>query len=799
MVDGVVGNAKTSLVEGQLSDPLELLDEPSAPLLSPLDARALSAAKVYETSWDDYARSKAKAIYDETLWIRGLFGALDGLIISYSTFKYVFDFISPANVASADAMHDWMVTGSGALSVCTGSLAIITLSLVGNLFDDNHKNSLLRSMTAIWPYVRDGFKGLKFAYKGVRSTIQVAQLMGVDLRSMIFPLGLVLGVAAAANRIWYRSQVTEKRKEQQKINNVLLSRAQNLGMDDRYELHDGAGMSDNTLTLKPKTLYLQLNDEGVLEYRVIDPAGQLAKGKLSLERDVYGHEVGEEESRDLAHLMNRYRDQILAATCHNGHTATPNTASNREAIRDLIKDGSSFPQRGVVVASALFGGFVDGLYTYMGAMGLAILSPQLFAAMAVCCLVFTVICVMNRYYEEDQYQNEFLRSKLNVELVLAAKEIEDSFSQMQKLSKRKAKIFEIANSHRADGLKETPERQEDEKIDVEINSLDELLNLQQEIFKKLKTQYDELYEVSTGRAILMGLRTGLYCYSAVSSLMLAYAAFCTTFPPALLVTAVAIGILSLIGFAIHAVIVNNSQHPEKVNLDEGEPRKNLKLGLYVHRIKETLITGRKIESVPHDERDALMDGMPMGPMPQIDYQPALEIVRSCCSGLPKGNKGVDFVGECWLEPDSQGHYQETPWMSQVGVVFSLFYAVVYALRAFGKGCRGANDVPVAKLHIRPDFDEGDSFPSSPVNTPLNVSIEPSPSLLSSMVYTLNASTDSVTTDFHTEPASQLPSSPSVEDMSRASPSSMSGWPGFFGAMGGNSSAVDLASSSHQPS
>lgn len=704
MVDGDIQDAENSQLVRSPSDPLELLDAPATPphQLPYLDLLALHAANIASSALDFDVRKKAKAIYDQTLLIRGLFGALDGLIISYSAFKYIFDYITPADISSSDAMHDWMVSGGGAIGACSASLAIITLSLVGNIFDDEHKNPLIRSMAMIWPYVRDAFKGLKFAYKGVRSTVQVAHLMGLDLRGMIFPIGLVLGVAAAANRIWYRNQVTEKRKEYQKINNVLLSRAQNLGMDSRYDLLDDTGIADDAL--QRQTLYLHINHEsGFVEYRVINPLGEVVKGKLSIENDLHFNGLnpqGEVIALTLDTLSTYYRDQILTTTCNNGHTATANTADNRLAIRQTIKDDSLLPKRSVVIASALFGGFIDGLYTYMGAMGIAILSPQLFAAVLACCVIFTVICVINRYYEEDQFQKEFIRSAKNVELVLAAKDIEDSFSQLKALSRLNALNSRQVKKDIDNGLTDSPAIRESERLDQESKQLDVLLqNTQLPAFESVQTEYDEIYEVSTGRAILIGLRSGLYFYSAVSSIIFAYAAFCATFPPALLVTAIAIGIVSLIGFAIHAVIVND-EHSAKVNANKAVRSAEINLVTYVNTIKETFRLGEEIKPTSEEEHNALMDGMPIGPVPQLDYQPALEIVRSCCSGLPKGNKGLDFVGEYWLEPDSQGHYQEATWMMPVGGVFSVFYSIVYALRAFGKGFRGANDVPLPTLPRR---------------------------------------------------------------------------------------------------
>lgn len=677
----------------------DLVNQPSY-----FDNLVLSAAQIYHDACDIDVKKKAKVLYDDTMWIRGLFGALDGLIISYSTFKYIFDFVAPRDASSSDVMHDWMVTGPGALGACVTSLAIITLSLVGNLFDDGDKNPLKRSMAMIWPYVRDGFKGLKFAYKGIRSTVQTAQLMGFDLRAMMFPVGLVLGLAAAANRIWYRIQVTEKRKEYQKHNNQLLERAQNLGMNTVYDLRDGGGIDDNDLV--QQTIYFCLPPkDGFLEYRVKNPAGNVVKGKLSIEHDL----------KDLAgnralslEIIKQHQSNILKTTGNNGHTATANTSENREAIRKLIKDDTkkddtTLPDRHVVIASALLGGFVDGLYTYMGAMGLAALSPPLFGAMLVCCMIFTVICVLNRYYEEDQYQNEYLRSAKNVEWVLAAKTVNESFLELQAISE---KIASNALQYKKDKDALLTEQNSDAISLTQAYELQTTLLFEGRIPKErealgvIEQEYHDLYHVSTGRAVLMGLRNGIYFYSAVSGIVFAYAAFCTVFPPALLITAVAIGLVSLFAFVVHSVLVNDA-HNEALkgkNAHKARDEKYLNLQAFIGAMKQIFMAGQKIEPQPEREREVLMDGLLVDPIPDVDGQKITEVLRAACSGLnQKGNKSFDFVGEYWLEKDSQGHYQEASWMTPLGAVLSIFYSVVYALRAFGKGFRGANDVPLPSL------------------------------------------------------------------------------------------------------
>lgn len=675
-----------------------------------LDRLALAALYLKERLLTLEAKKIAQAIYDETIWVRSLFGALDGLIISYSVFKYLFDYITPSSISSVDYMHDWMLTQGGVLGASSASLAIIALSIVGNVFDDDHKNPVIRFMTTIWPYVRDGFKGLKFSYKGIRAAVQAAQLLGCDARAIIFPAGLVLGLFAAYNRVWYRSQVTDKRKDYQKANNVLLKRAQRLGMNPVYDLAVAANVT--VAQLQSQTVYLTLkSDDGILEYKVKDYDGALIQGKISIEKELLAKDANGISIKDLTLdiLISQYKDSILKATANNGHTAKANIVDNRKHIRDAINGESLLPSRYVVISSALFGGFIDGLYTYMGIIGLAVLAPQLLAAVVACCAIFNLICMVNRYYEEDQYQVDFERSAKNVELVLLAKEMQASFLALHKLSKIVAGIKETKNLEEAKKSREHCEGQ------VLMDALDP--NKENNLFDKfvsLKDQYDNLCKISTGRAVLIGLRSGIYFYSALSSVVFAYAAFCATFPPLLLVSAVAIGVLSLIGFAIHAVIVNHQSNKGSSKKCDQLPEEK-KLQALLESVKGKWMETQEIPPLPVAEQDPWSDAIWMPSSPHGDLQPYTEIVRSACSGLPKGDKSMQFVGEDFLDLDSQGHYQEAPfWMKVLGALLDVCYFIINALRAFGKGLRGANDVPLPTLPKSSPFDES-TPPSSPTS------------------------------------------------------------------------------------
>ena len=936
------------------------------------------------TSWfyQKKVRKKAKAIYDDTQKIKALFGFLDGLIISYSTFKLAFDIITPPDQSASDSMHEWMTTGGGASAATAEMLAIIALSMLGNLFDEDAKEPLIRNLALLWPYLRDAFKGFKYAYKGLANVFETMNLFGVNSYSanIFVPIGVVLGLAGMANRIWYRNQVTEPRKEYQKKNNLLLRRAQNLGDGVNYEICE---MPASDRDIKHHKIYLKIDEEkGFVEYKVYNPYDELVSGKISIKNELLFTGLdkdGNSTSLSIDQLKDDYKHVILSRTKKNGHTEDTNDEKNRQAIRaamdgccsilvtetpttgkDILKKIHPFdsayirivneeadldqlfyynkqtkslvlvsadkaklveydsniistpkpkvlltpnfefiastlghthqetqhlPQPQYAMASAIFGGFVDGLYTFMGAMPLAVMAQPWLAALAVCCGLFTVICIINRAHEEREFQRDFIRSRLNVELVLLSKEIEASFARLQAISEILANEKEqIEIDGKVVIIPLSPQTRK--RLEKEGKEVDILLTQHVNELKDKKQKYDELIISDTSRALLTGLRTGLYIYSAISSVVFAIKAICViaiwTFPPVVLISAVLAGLVSLLAsvvYAYHENDVNNnkygallmSERPNDdlsnirfgpfnkgyvrvVNQDTGlddlfyvdkrenickqlkqcrarfnniaptEIEKNMvrssdqilffldegsyKVGflnreggyeqqeiadptiidilksahstssdsavyisdtsqiakinqflasrcesstrIYEYSLKEhydskikstdtlnlfsselsteeldeiSSLTGhnrrkedfnekklsRLIDSIkkrwrnnqkivpdPVRERDALLDGLHTDPSPQYHVQEGLEVIRSCFSGLSKGQKAIDYSFNGALEQDSHGQYHDTPWTIVLSLIASVAYAIVYALRAFGKYFRGANDVPLPK-------------------------------------------------------------------------------------------------------
>ncbi|WP_133128126.1 hypothetical protein [Legionella nagasakiensis] len=537
------------------------------------------------------SRSYAEKLH-EAGYIYALYGALDGLSLSYSMIKYGFDLLCVNGGAnSSDLMHDWMMTPGGAAAAAAEAVTLVGFSLLANVFNENDKNAFKRYVATLWPYFRDTLKGLKNAYKGIRSTMMVASVFaGQDLNYMILPLGIGLGVLSVFNRIWYR-RMKDRRKAMMKENAKLFE--------------------DIQATVNP-------DEQACAEFR---------------------KRIGRQ--------------------------------TDAEKFKGLL--------------SQAYSGIIDGMYLYMGVLGLTALAPPVFIAMSIFCVVFTLTCIITRVYEEYDYQRKLVASQAKIELAICGKELEVLFGRLQKMS------------------------------DPRLAPLDEdLQSYQKELFQALESKIKEFEEkrgflhsqvtLSYTSAMLEGLRNGLAAYGAIASIMFAVATICTLslapFPPALLIVGVFAGLACLIGFVAHS-LHTAYMHRCQQEVQENKPKPPEKLSELLKRVKAHKKEASDLQ--PIEVEEAILGGMVVDPSPQFFFQEWFEVIRSFFSGVSKGQKSVDYTLNAWQEADEQGHYHESSLMLGLTVVSATVYSVALALRAhargFGRPDIGGRTTPPLKKNV----------------------------------------------------------------------------------------------------
>ncbi|MDR3442498.1 MAG: hypothetical protein P4L65_05725 [Legionella sp.] len=170
---------------------------------------------------DKQGRVLAKDLHDAR-YIYNVFALLDGFSNSYSIFKYAFEICFATN--NNELMHEFMISPEGIAIISSEILFLASFSFLASLFEHEKKGSTKKLIATAWPYFRDLMKGMKNAYRGWQSAIQIISLLGnADLKFMVVPIGLLLGVAAVACR-WWIQHMREHRKELFKKNNALLEK-----------------------------------------------------------------------------------------------------------------------------------------------------------------------------------------------------------------------------------------------------------------------------------------------------------------------------------------------------------------------------------------------------------------------------------------------------------------------------------------------------------------------------------------------------------------------------------------------
>lgn len=630
------------------------------------------------------SRRIAKKI-DELNYIYALYGMMDGLSISYSMVKYLFDLLpSKDNRSSSEMMHNWLVTPEGVAIAAVESITLIAFSLLANIYADNDKTAFKRYIAIAWPYCRDSMKGLKNAYKGVRSTLlALTSITGSDLNYMIAPVGIALGALSVVNRFYMRKYVKEPRLAMTKVNAKLL------------------------LDIK-KASFAGLDKEACADFR----------------------------ARKKSHSAELNRRALLGAS---------------------------------------YGGVVDGLYLYMGALGLAALTSQAFMVMTICSVIFSLTCVITRVYEEYDFQRRFHGTQVKIELALCGKELEGLLAILQRLSDP-LKLMHLDNKaldalstnlksllkpdspilseleglstalskpsletscpvENADSLQKEAGLLESpclvslettiEKIRASyIKQLQcaymEALVLKKEAFDAERNKLHLLVNLSRSLAVFAGLRNGLAAFSAITSLMFAVATidaiFLVAVSPQFVQICIGIGMVALVVFLVHS-LMSHSAHRQKDSLSEASLL-NVKLFDLLESVKSSQ---KQVHDLSPDEvKEAITGGMVVDPSPQFFIQEWFEVFRSLGSGFYKGPKLAEFVenmGE-GLGVCSGSGAADSPLMFKVSVVSAFAQALTFSLRALARGFgRDAPDVVQIKKIPEPPSQLVEARPSTPVIEP----------------------------------------------------------------------------------
>lgn len=335
-----------------------------------------------------------------------------------------------------------------------------------------------------------------------------------------------------------------------------------------------------------------------------------------------------------------------------------------EYLNDILYQ--SIYKRVLAYLSVGIGGFLDGLYLYVGVLCLVVITSPIFPVLTGICALYTLACVTTRIYEEYEFQRRLFVTQNKCKLELLALDLKCRYSEflalLQKEDKDEADLLELTKLKNA--LRNTL---------TEFDALRILLKKQ-----STHTQFT---------AFLLGLRNGLYAYGALASVLFAISAILilagSSFPPALLIVSVFIGVALLIGFITHSLITNYARIKVAREQDSIERPYNELVNLN-HELQIEL----EVPAVVLDQtifNKCIKDGLDINPHPLSLAQEWFEIIRSLFAGFGKGKNFAEFAGNPLLEADDLGHVHDSNFLRLIALICSAIFGIILAIRALAKG------------------------------------------------------------------------------------------------------------------
>ena len=716
---------------------------------------------------------------NEINYIYALYGMMDGLSISYSMVKYIFDLLPSTNRSSSKMMHDWLLTPEGVAIAALESITLIAFSLLANIYSDNDENAFKRYIAIAWPYCRDSMKGLKNAYKGVRSTILAFNsITDRDINYLIAPVGIVLGLLSVLNRYWMRKYVREPRIAMTKMNAKLLLEIKGTPFHLASMLPEVMTPYLNSFILvgdveRHERLQLYyINADTTSTCIQIEEPGRLASNiKILMSKN-----------ETLIHLSDV---EIKGLITDNGGYLPPLAALDEATLEGFRKrkEQSDFLNNWALMGAA-YGGIVDGLYLYMGALALAALSAPACLVMTICSLIFSLMCVIVRVYEEYDYQRQFHGTQVKIELALCARELEALLATLQWLSdpikltqddnalgvllnnlktpmnpttaiiSRLEVLRDLLNGLKIPaepggsfcelmkkGIQQLRQLGEDPAalilLETTLNMPDgRMVDTVRELYiEKLKMAYkDELspkkqaFDIkreklnsyvtlsSSSLVIFAGIRNGLAAFSAITSLMFTVAAIDSI----VLVAFQPALLLISVGLGMLSIIIF------VIHSLYSNPSHLIKAPLNeVHLSDDKLITLLKSVKDPHNKvqdikptvvKEVILGGMVVDPSPQFFIQEWFEVIRSLGSGFYKGPKLAEFAENILQGLGLFWGDDDSSVMFRISIMSAFFQGVTFSLRALARGFgRDAPDVVQSKKLLVPPSDL-----ISPPRTPVEI-------------------------------------------------------------------------------
>ncbi|MCA0404121.1 MAG: hypothetical protein LCH30_10050 [Proteobacteria bacterium] len=634
-----------------------------------------------EPSWFDEELCRLSELLNNDI-INLSYAFVDSLGLAVSLPRNIFDFyfIKERSFA-ADYLHDAMMNPLGFILIGFETIGLTAFAMLASVFKEDDPDFIKKHIAILWPYVRDVLKAIKNAYKALRTTIQILDLLGANLGQYLLPIGLVFGIVAAINRIMLR-RFDKERERLQKANYDLYAAIKKW---EEFNLEKYEKFLKQVEENKESELYKKLSLVSGLYSGFVDGL-YLYMGALNL------CSLGPQLLPVMAGFCITFSALCLITRIYEQYTAQQRIEADRLKMQ-LTLSSKKIEWYFDVVAGVLTGGskaneLIDQKFDEEFKRIFDAQFSEIFGDKSERELGEEAKSEFIKGLEESfgKKINKKLDEQSMKEFYVALTEKTNSEQQSKKVSNR----LEYSLRQKAHAaLKKKYHGQfklkYQDKSELDIDS-------EYTKFEKIKNELQSKSAIDYFPAFINGLKDGLAAYSAANSFIFAIAGISSilsfSFPPALVIVSIALGTTLIIAFLAKALVqaykdvqeIELRKETEKKQRENGGP---CYLGEVLGNLKAAQTRSSKF--VPDEPIANKIDrAANIYSTPQGLTAGKTEALRSIGAASGKACNATRHLLNPLMEKGADNHWHESFPMLIVDGLSTIVYSLIFGLRAISR-------------------------------------------------------------------------------------------------------------------
>lgn len=622
---------------------------------------------------------------DKNKHIYWLYGGPDGFVLAYSMLKYPFDLIHHASKSeTAKALHEFLRSTEG-FAFAIAWLAVFTITSAYANYLSKEKSPDAKAVYVYWQAFRDALKGLRNAYRGIKSSITAMQLLtAIDASYALLPLGLVLGIPSMYNRWWNRHMVTVRKKAMDK-NDALSTELLSWGrfndtlkylpasVKELKEKHANSYLLINKGSKKNRKLfYINHKGEAKNLFPIRTDTTEIEAEDMALAQERIEQFLIDKEAlkytKDQKH-PNILQWQLLLPIQAAEHFIQFNAYITTELQKNLAAPNQAHNNHFACYLSAGYGGFTNGLYLFASLASLVPLAPEALFTVALMSAVCVLANTLTSLQEEYEYQKLLEISEQKTKLRSSIKTFQAKLAHLNQITTRLTSDNLIGDEHAA-------------LVRAELDAEEVSVRAELDIYECYSKLF-EISKISDTEAFLVGLRHGLNTHATLVCLLFASSMISTFFlatalPQMAILACVALSTALAIHFVISFVLA----------ADKYRTKQELDTQAQIQQFKRIV---RKIKQA--DSNDVLAETDTESPFEKLIGTPPptwyllnwIEVARSAGSGIMKGPKSIDFIFASFFDTaDQHDHGYSDPFTWFLRIPAFIICCIIWTLRALAK-------------------------------------------------------------------------------------------------------------------